>query len=97
VFEVALVLVLLALMAIGVTLTGIGGLIAQVAQIIFIVTLGFAVVALAIARKRTSGFGDTPWDETQISRWDPTRSGTAYHLENEASGSVASIRERRRA
>ena len=96
-FEFALILILFAMMAIGVTLTGIGGLVAQVAQIVFIVTLGFAVAALVVARKRTSGFGATPWDETQVPRWDPTRSGTAYHLEDEASGSVASIRERRRA
>jgi hypothetical protein len=79
-FGFALVLLLLAMTAIGVTLTGIGGLVAEVAGIVFIVTLGFAVTALALARGRTSGFGDSPFNESANQRWDPRRAGTAYHL-----------------
>jgi hypothetical protein len=96
VFGFALVLLLLAMTAIGVTLTGIDGLVAQIAEIVFVVTLGFAVAALAFARRHDSDSGGTPWDDKEIPRWDPRRSGTAYHPEDEAAGSVASIREQRR-
>jgi hypothetical protein len=96
VFQLVLVLLLFAMVAGGVTLTGIGGVVADVAQIALIVTLAFTIAAIAVARRRTSGSDRSPWDQANIPRWGPTHSGTEYQMEDEASGSLPSIRERRR-
>jgi hypothetical protein len=99
----ALLLLLLSMAAIGVTLTGIGGLVAEVSIVVFIVTLGLAGVAMLIARRAESDRADSPWRETIPPwretippRWDAARSHRQYHLEDDVSGSVVSLREGRR-
>jgi hypothetical protein len=96
VFQIVLVLLLFAMTAIGVNLTGIGGLVADVAGVVFIATLGCTVAAIAFGESRARSWGDPSWDETDLPRWEPKRPDSEYHLEDETSGSLPSMRVRRR-
>jgi hypothetical protein len=91
----ALLLLFFAMAAIGVTLTGVGGAVAQVSLVVFIVTLGLAVLALILAR-RDAEAGDSRRRETVPETWEPVRWRAQYHLEDEVSGSLVSLKGRRR-
>ena len=95
-FGLALLLLLFAMAAIGVTLTGIGGLVADVSVVVFIVTLGLAGVAMILARRHASGVGENPWRGTVPPSWETAHPRAQYHFEDEASGSLVSLRGRRR-
>jgi hypothetical protein len=95
VFGFALLLLLFAMAAMGVTLTGVGGLVAGLAVVVFIVTLSLAAVALLLARRDTTQ-GERLPRETVPPSWYVTRPRAGYQIENEASGSVVALKERRR-
>jgi hypothetical protein len=96
VFGFALLLILFAMAAMGITLTGIGGSVADVAVVVFIVTLSLAAVALMLARRDASDAGESLPPETVPPSWYVTRPRARYQIEDDASGSVVALKERRR-